>query len=222
MNAAERAVHAKLRTSPLRDLLYAARNLGAEMRTLVRHARGRRQARSLQGPLKLHFGCGDDVRNGWINIDLCPAADIQLDARRALPFSGHSATIIYSEHFVEHLELQDARRFLSECHRVLAEGGRLSISVPDARQPVEEYVAGGGPLLSHAIDAGWHSGVATLLDQINALFRQGDQHRYSWDAETLIHYVAEAGFSEPFRRDFDPDLDSEARRIGSLWIDAVK
>jgi predicted SAM-dependent methyltransferase len=120
------------------------------------------------------------------------------------------------------LDFEDACRFLSECHRVLAAGGRLSISVPDARQPVEEYVAGGGPLLTYSVDKGWHTGAATLLDQINMLFRQGRQHRYAWDAETLLHYLAEAGFSEARQRDFDPDLDSEARRVGSLWVEGVK
>jgi hypothetical protein len=57
---------------------------------------------------------------------------------------------------------------------------------------------------------------------INYVFRQGNEHKYAYDFETLRDVVEKAGFRDVKRREFNADLDSEARRIGTLYIDAKK
>lgn len=218
-----RKLYKCLTRSAARDVVRAGRQLLWEIRAAGMHARGVKRALQWRGPgLRLHIGCGAHVRDGWLNIDLHPSADLRLDGRRPLPFADSSADEIASEHFVEHLELEDACAFFSEAARVLRPGGRMTVAVPDAEAPLREYVAGDGPLLRQAREEGWHPAVATPLDQINVLFRQGQQHRYAWDAPTLLHYLRAAGFSSCISRPFDGSRDSERRRVGSLYVDAMR
>jgi hypothetical protein len=73
--------------------------------------------------LKLHIGCADNLKTGWVNIDLSAKADLQLDMRERMPLTNGSVQMIYSEHFLEHLHYpEDAKRFLSESFRVLEAG----------------------------------------------------------------------------------------------------
>src|SRR5262245_20196250 len=90
------------------------------------HQAGERRAHNLHGSedLKLHFGCGSNIKAGYINIDLGKQADLRLDLREPIPFSTNSCSMIYSEHFLEHLCYPDeAMFFLNECSRVLKPGG---------------------------------------------------------------------------------------------------
>ncbi len=49
-----------------------------------------------------------------------------------LPFPDGTFTFIYSEHFFEHLFLDEAAALFQECYRILHPGGVLRTSVPDA------------------------------------------------------------------------------------------
>jgi hypothetical protein len=83
-----------------------------------RHRKGIRKAITYarQTNLKLNIGCGPNIKAGWLNLDLFhPRADLALDMREAMPFHDNSVTIIYSEHFFEHLDYPGtAKRFLKE------------------------------------------------------------------------------------------------------------
>src|SRR5215472_6850021 len=145
-------------------------------------------------------------------------------SREAMPFSENSATIIYSEHFFEHLDYPEpAKRFLKECHRILKPGGIFSVGVPDTEWPLQAYV---GPDDKNYF--AWSKvnclpeWCQTRIDDINYHFRQDGEHRFAYDYETLHHALMEAGFSNIRQRAFDAGLDTESRRIGTLYVDAVK
>jgi SAM-dependent methyltransferase len=57
--------------------------------------------------VKLHLGCGRDIRSGWVNIDsvALPGVDhvIDLDDAPVLPFDDDSVTHIEGSHVIEHL-----------------------------------------------------------------------------------------------------------------------
>jgi hypothetical protein len=64
------------------------------------------------------------------------------DLRRDLPSSDSTATMVYGEHFFEHLEYPtDTSQFLSEALRILRPNGLLSLGVPDAELALKAYVA---------------------------------------------------------------------------------
>jgi hypothetical protein len=63
----------------------------------------------------------------------------------------------------------------------------------------------------------------TLMHHVNYWFRQDGLHRYAYDAETLGQVMSDVGFVDVRRREFDPDLDSEKRRLlHSLYMEGRK
>src|SRR5678816_1608978 len=87
----------------------AIRNLRTEFGIQRMHRAGVKAAAKYKESklLKLQFGCGRNIKTGFVNIDSNPAADLGLDLRESLPFENGSCSLIYSEHFLEHLVYPD-------------------------------------------------------------------------------------------------------------------
>ncbi len=191
-----------------------------------RHRRGLRDATWYvrRAPLKLHLGCGDNLKSGWVNVDLNEPADLFLDLRRPMPFPNESVLAIYSEHFMEHLSYPDqAQRFLAECLRVIVPGGVFSVGVPDTEWPLRAYVKETEPEYFRLAKEKWHpKWCITKLEHINYHFRQLDEHKFAYDYETMKHALEAASFIGVMRRDFDPERDSLHRNPGTLYVDASK
>lgn len=193
---------------------------------MARHRAGVKAARRLNGArdLKIQAGCGYRPKPGWVNIDLFnDLADFELDLRERWPFSDGAAAIVYSEHVFEHFEApHETRHFLAEAYRVLAPGSRLSIGVPDTEWPLKAYADPDDEYwrLSREL---WHPPeCVTRMERINYHFRQDGEHKFAWDAETLLAHLDAAGFVSAQVREFDPEFDTEARRVGTLYVDAKK
>jgi predicted SAM-dependent methyltransferase len=203
----------------------AIRDIGTEGTICCRHWLAIRKApRFLRGlPLKLNLGCGPNIRPGWVNVDLFSShADLQLDLRKRWPFPDSSATHIYSEHAFEHFEFsEEVPHFLSESLRILRDGGVFDVGVPDTEWPMSGY---GNPDHEYwQFAPTWHpESCETQLDHLNYHFRQGEQHKYAWDEETLTRSLQRSGFVNIARRPFDATLDSEPRKTGTLYMRAIK
>ena len=205
-------------------------------RASVKRARDLAEAGGL--PVRLNLGSGFRPKqgSGWINVDLSDHADLQLDLREPLPFPDNSVASVYTEHFLEHLnytnqndslswELEaphrpsEALSFLRECRRVLVAGGIFDVVVPDAECIVSEYVARHEQRFPRYEWWGpkWCN---TPMHCVNYVFRQGSEHKYAYDEETLGAVLHAAGFDEIVRRPFDPATDAENHEIGSLCMQA--
>ena len=81
--------------------------------------------------LRLHIGSGNVRLPGWTNVDAqrLPGVDVVADVTRGLDFA--AAEAVFSEHFLEHLAVDDALRFLLEAHRVLMDGGWVRLTTPN-------------------------------------------------------------------------------------------
>jgi len=212
------------------------RELRNEWKTMSQHRIGVVAARRYAGMtgLQLHLGCGPHVKQGWINVDLYfKDADLPLDLREPWPFADNSATIIHSEHVFEHFghfgQPSETEHFLRESLRVLEPGGTLSIGVPDTEWPLKAYTDPANEYWQYLAREHWHpDSCRTKLDHINFHFRQttwfmpDGEHKYAWDAETLLGVLEAEGFTQCRRRDFDPGLDTESRRVGTLYVEAHK
>jgi len=179
--------------------------------------------------LLVNVGCGATGKPGWVGIDGFPALGVSIvaDVRHRIPLADGSAQIVFTEHLVEHLDYErGAPTFFRECLRILEPGGLLRVIVPDGERYLRAYVEGTweamnfSPLLA--------SRPATRMEVVNGHFRQGIQHRFSYDAETLKKVIEEAGFQEPIQQAFGKSLDSRAaidlpeRASESLYVEAVK
>jgi predicted SAM-dependent methyltransferase len=203
----------------------------------------RRRLAGLNG-CRVNVGCGYRPTPGWVNIELKSTADTYFwDCRRGLPLSDNRVTAIYCEHVFEHFHPEtEAMLFGRECLRCLRPGGVLRIVVPDAGAYLRAYsqswerLAALSPI--EQTQEGWqekrlnYKGITnvyrTQMQLINEVFRQGNQHKYAYDEETLLLVLRDAGFSNVIRQSFgislDHDMapDSEARRCESLYIEAIK
>jgi predicted SAM-dependent methyltransferase len=219
------------------SLRYAVRHLIDEIHIARVHGRSEKMAvrRYTSGGLRLNLGSGYHPKSGWVNVDLfAPTADLRLDLRRPFPFPDGSATYIYSEHVFEHFDYpnvyestgwdfqgtdrpSEALTFLSECRRVLAPGGALDLVVPDAEGMIGEYVRRAD---TPAPLEGWWGPrwCDTPMHCVNYLFRQGREHKYAYDEETLRRILETAGFDDVVRRLFDPAMDAPNHEIGSLCM----
>ena len=130
---------------------------------------------------------------------------------------------MYSEHVFEHFEFSsEVPNFLSQSLRVLQPGGLFDVGVPDSEWPLQAY---GHPAHEYwrFVESGCHpKWCETQLDHINYHFRQNGEHLYAWDEETLSRTLNKSGFTAVQRRDFDPALDTESRKTGTLYMRATK
>jgi SAM-dependent methyltransferase len=117
-------------------VLRRASRLRARLRGRTgRSRRIRRYLRSADAP-RLHLGCGENVLPGWLNADLLPQGPgvIAIDVRRPLPLPDGCMRRVFAEHLIEHLDFEDGRKLLHECHRVLEPGGRIRVATPELRR----------------------------------------------------------------------------------------
>lgn len=79
----------------------------------------------------LHLGCGEDYREGELNVDAVPSVDpdqvVNLN-HYPWPWDGESFAHIRANHVFEHLDSVEAA--LRECARVLKPGGTLRTAWP--------------------------------------------------------------------------------------------
>jgi len=183
--------------------------------------------------LKVNFGCGSFLKKGFLNIDFSSTADLRLDLRQPLPLASKSCKLVFTEHFIEHLKYpEEAEQFINECFRILQPGGEILLTVPDTAWPLQEYGLNKKAYLEAAAQHQWHpEGCITFIEHINYHFRHRwyyqdesnfARHRFAYDFETMKKLLMNAGFNEVNNRDFWPELDSEHRRAGSLFVKAIK
>jgi predicted SAM-dependent methyltransferase len=207
----------------------ALKNLYDEWRILWNHRKGVRCVRqhlNATGPLRVQFGCGAQPKQGWLNTDMWPGPwatpDLCLDVSRELPFASDSVAEIYSEHMFEHLDYPSAAcLFLTECLRVLEPGGAMTIGVPDVDAIYDRYqrLTSGAP---SSLQPDAHFVIGHPLEELNFCFHQGGEHKFLYNEQFLIRLLVHFGFCEPRRRVFDPKMDSEHRREGTLYVVATK
>lgn len=107
---------------------------------------------------------------------------------------------------------------------MLKPDGTLQFSVPHTEWPLTDYRDGpDAPYFKACEEHKWHpKECTTRLEHINYHFRQGTEHRYAYDFETAEKVLRAAGFVDIRPREFNPSLDSEHRRVASLFVSARK
>ena len=92
--------------------------------------------------LKLNLGSHNKRIEGFTNVDVLdlPNVDIRHDLTEfPYPFEDNSVDEILMEEFLEHIPFRYSVGVLKECHRILKEGGKLSIQVPDIKEMMFAY-----------------------------------------------------------------------------------
>jgi predicted SAM-dependent methyltransferase len=188
--------------------------------------RKKRRALAQRRGLLLHWGCGPRRLEGWLNIDgwKSGATDYVHDLRKTLPLRDGSVELIFTEHVLEHIELEFAKSVLHDFFRVLQPGGKVRIVVPGLVECLEAFLRS---------DAEWFRRVDAPCDTAGIGFNRifySHFHRHIYDFDTLERLLRESGFSQIVHskhlQSVDPrlnlDTDCEARALVSLYVDAIK
>jgi predicted SAM-dependent methyltransferase len=155
----------------------------------LRRRSGDQDDRSEDLPQRLHVGCGEQILQGWCNLDIQPLAGVDLVVDVTAGFDFRDVELIFCEHFIEHLHLDDGIRFLHDCHRALRPGGVLRVSTPNLDWVVLTHYRPTAAEEERKIED------ALML---NRAFH-GWGHRFLYNAEILGHVLRGLGFSEVAR-----------------------
>jgi hypothetical protein len=85
---------------------------------------------------KLNIGCGNDYRDGYINLDISPdvGADIISDIREAVPFRDNTFDeVVVNNVLTQILKSEDFLYVMNELHRITRPSGGILIRVPNAK-----------------------------------------------------------------------------------------
>ena len=83
--------------------------------------------------MKIDIGCGEFKKEGFAGVDILsvPGVDHVVDLRKEpLPFADNSIEEVFTNHFLEHLEIEDVVRVIEDIHRVCLAGAKVEIHVP--------------------------------------------------------------------------------------------
>lgn len=151
------------------------------------------------------------------------------DAIRRIPLEDGSVELVYSSHMLEHFDRREARQFLAEVKRVLADGGVIRLVLPDLGKWVDRYNNTGDAdsFMESTLLAKTRPG--SLREKIAFLVTGDRHHLWMYDASSLCKLVTEAGFRSA--RALPPgettilnpgELDLNERAHESVYVEARK
>lgn len=215
----------------------AINNVTQELRLAVETRGSQRRLQGLADAkkLKLHMGCGSDLRSGWANIDMSSPRGgvppgilfVRHDLRKGLPLPDGTCDLVYSSHLLEHLEYRHGVALLRECHRILAPGGRFRIALPNLRLVFQAYVNDDiqyfDPLPRSEV-AHVAPGTEAIVDWVNYSVYQRGEHLTIYDEDKLMRLLKNVGFHSVAVSEYDRSIDSSdpVRIRYSFYIEAVK
>ena len=172
------------------------------------------------GPNRLHVGCGPhNLMADWWNVDIRRFPGIDQVADVTKPWPWRDLDYVYGEHFLEHLALDEAIRFLAQAAAGLQRDGRLRLSTPGLEWVWRTHLSLSGP----------DPEMVSMTYRANRSF-YGWGHRFLYSRPMLEHVLRGTGFDDltfhRFGESDDPQLRGLEQHGGfdvvdtwpSVWI----
>jgi SAM-dependent methyltransferase len=197
--------------------------------------------------IKLNLGCGDQVVDGWVNVDYALGARMAAnpvlgplarrlrlfrmqwnpririhDLTRPLPWPVSSVDVCYSSHTVEHMTRDEGARLVSEAFRVLKPGGVLRVVVPDLQSVIQHYHSGRLAADHFVEELGvlYGPGAVGIRKLLVPLVQF--PHKCMYDTATMTRLLQSSGFEARPCAAFDSAIDDiRAIEIEDRTDDAV-
>jgi glycosyltransferase involved in cell wall biosynthesis len=138
----------------------------------------------LPSPLRLNLGCGNDFREGFLNVDLFSDNPnvVYMDVRN-LSFNDNSVDLILASDILEHFSHREIPKILKEWARVLKENGTLIIRCPNIRLQIDAYIRGD-----------WDADIASYMI-FGGQTNPGDYHAVGFDEKSIKKHLENVGLN---------------------------
>jgi predicted SAM-dependent methyltransferase len=206
------------------------------------------------GVCGLHCGSGATLHRGLLNIDLMQLSDgqgrqsqpgrllsfaegvhyLEHDQTTPYPIASAAVGLIFSEHFIEHISVEQAIAWLREVHRLLKPGGVARISTPDLARYANGYVDPDHHFYAQHQRQLQRMGMTACPARpawmLNQIFRHYG-HQWIYDFDELALVASAAGFDRQQIRQCTfrsgaiaelAQLDQEIRSDESLYVELIK
>ncbi|HEY0412882.1 MAG TPA: methyltransferase domain-containing protein [Allosphingosinicella sp.] len=158
---------------------------------------------------RLHLGCGARLLPGWANLDINGLGALVWDLRKPLPVPVGQVKFVYTEHFIEHVGRDDAKRLFTHARRAMAPGGVVRVSTPDLKRLVDDYCEGRLVRMDHGM---WYP--ETLCRMVNEGMRSWG-HAFLYDEPELAGLLEECGFRNVRRVAWGESVHADLRGLES-------
>lgn len=167
-------------------------------------------------PKKLNLGCGRDVREGWINLDVMPlpgvdvVADLGQCATTPLPFEDNTFDELLLSHLLEHIP--EPLPLMQELWRIAKPGAKMQIRVPHGAHDdawtdpthVKPYFARSFGYFSQP----WY-------------WRADYGYRGDWQPELITYSVARRRFNGMMPQQVLEQIDALRNVVSEMTVDLV-
>jgi len=141
--------------------------------------------------LKLHVGCGSDIKLGYVNVDeFNPRADLQVPLQ-ALDFPANSVERIEGYMVLEHLSRTDALAFVRNAYQMLEPGGMLILECPDLLKVARFTILFADD--PEYLEQGMF-GLRGVFGEPTDHMTIGDYHKWGYTPSTAALLMREGGF----------------------------
>lgn len=165
---------------------------------------------NLGGSLNCHPNSGYE---NYISVDIQPPQAgwaVQHDLKNPIPLPDNSVARILSEDFFEHITVDEIKRLLAECFRLLKPGGIMRIGVPDYGNP-KDYpylLKGSDPRFPRHITLTHYQLMKRIIEE--SPFTRYEFYHY-WDNGRFVYKPIDYSLGMVRRT---PDNDPRCRAIG--------
>jgi len=138
--------------------------------------------------IKINMGCGwRDFGRDWIHIDSGDYGHLDYESIVDLQqFEDDSVDLIYASHVIEYFDRQEITDVLKEWKRILKQGGKLRLAVPNFEKIANLYADGSYPL----------DNFVGLLYGRMMMGEQRIYHKTVYDFSSLKKVLETNGFSD--------------------------
>lgn len=198
------------------------------------------------GIRKINLGCGyENFPEGWLNIGLFNEKDINyaqvkkinhayvlhFDLTKELPIESGSVQYLYSSHFLEHIQFEQAIALFKRLRIMLIKGGVLRLTVPDLGLWINKY---------YENDEKFFKDFYKLIKSFSNLKTKGEifagqifgyGHHWAYDYDSLKDMLQRAGFTKIAKKKYGDssifkigiiEPSHKMRRMESLCVEAIK
>lgn len=138
--------------------------------------------------MKLHIG-GEEVKEGWkiLNIQKKDGVDFIGDISDLSQFEEDSIDEIYASHVLEHVVQKKVEKTLKEIHRVLIQGGKFYVSVPDMDLLCKIFIDPKAPPQVK---------MSVMRIMFGGQIDDFDFHYFGWNHEFMKDFLFKTGFKK--------------------------